>query len=73
VWWFEFESEDEKARVNEYGTLRHGKFWWKGFPSMPAMQRGWGRTDVAWEDAVSKDLFILQSYILEFWAAEHEE
>ena len=40
-----------------------GKFWWKGFPGVPAMERGWGATNVAWEDAVSKDLSILQDYI----------
>ena len=40
--WFEFGSEGAKARVNEYGTLWRGKFWWIGLPSMPVIECGWG-------------------------------
>lgn len=71
--WFGFESGEAKARVIEYGMLRHGKFWWKWLPSVPTMECGWGRAKVAWEDAVNRDLFILQGYILESWAVDHED
>lgn len=40
---------------------------------MPAMECGFGRPNVASEDAVSKYLFIIQDYSLESWAAELEE
>lgn len=50
-----------------------GKALWKGFDSMPAMECGFGEPSVAWEDAVSKYLFIIHNYILESWAEELED
>ena len=38
--------------------------WWKGIYNMPAMECGLGGTNMACKDAVSKYLFIIQSYIL---------
>ena len=40
------------------------KFWWKGICNMPAVECGLGGTNMACKDAVSKYLFIIQSYTL---------